>query len=86
MRGLDRGADAKFITREQTNAALHEESGRLGKRKAQLAAQQQALVAKLTEAQYNTGAPAQTETALKQLDPKLIRASHRLQASPSEYV
>ena len=70
---------AKFIARNETRAGLLDERGQVMRRRSSLDADLQQLSTRLQEMQYSMVHPAQTESALRQLDPKLTRAAGRLE-------
>ena len=69
----------KFISRNETRASLLEERSAALKRRADLDAEQQRLSARLQEMQYSMVHPQQTESALRELDPKITVAHGRLE-------
>ena len=69
---------AKFIARNETRAGLLDERGQAMRRRAGLDAELQRLTTQVQEMQYSMVHPAQTESALRKLEPKLTKAAGRL--------
>ena len=70
---------AKFMARNETRAGLLEERSQTARRRQSLDSEHQKLASKLSEMQYSMVHPAQTETALRRLDPKLTKASGKVE-------